>query len=182
MIDKLRLLIKAFNSAQEKVGADAVPPATASEVIDVLGFGGKTASDLLDKAQHDGLISRRWGGFVALSHSGREVGRGPAADADEAGKLEMAVAELATATVFLRRQPLSPQIALDARNLVDETRATVVTLVRSDDESEPVADHLERITKLATRISQNKHADKDLLSATAHLSNVCASIAEITSA
>jgi hypothetical protein len=182
MIDKLRLLIKAFISAQERVGADAVPPTTANDVIDVLGFGGKTAADLLDKAQHEGLIARRWGGFLALSHSGREIGRGPNASVDADGQLELAVAELATEIIFLRRQQLAPQIALDTRHLVDETRATVVTLVRADDQDEPIAAHLERITKLATRISQNRHADTKLLSATAHLSNVCVSIAEITAA
>jgi hypothetical protein len=178
MIDKQRLLIKALTSAQEQVGADAVPPATANDVIDVLGLGGKSSSDLIDKAQHDGLLARRWGGFLALSHSGREVARGPGAEADDDGRIEMAVAELVTATVFLRRMPLTPQVALEARNLFDETRATVVSLTRHDDEAEdaPTA-HLERINKLATRISQSRHADVNLLSATARLAEACAETA-----
>jgi len=178
MIDKQRLLIKALTSAQEQVGADAVPPATANDVIDILGLGGRSSFDLIDKAQHEGLLARRWGGFLALSHSGREVARGVEAGADEAGRIELAVAELATATVFLRRMPLSPQIALDAHNLVDETRAAVVSLIHAtDEEDDEPSEHLEQINKLVTRISQFRHADTKLLTATARLAEACAETA-----
>lgn len=176
MIDKQRLLIKALTSAQEQVGADAVPPATANDVIDVLGMGGKSSADLIDKSQHEGLLARRWGGFLSLSHSGREVARGPQADVDDDSRVELAVAELATATVFLRRMPLSPQVLLDARNLFDETRSVVVSLTRPAEE-EPATVHLDKIGKLATRISQSRHADTKLLAASARLAEAAAETA-----
>lgn len=182
MIDRLRLLIKSLTAAQEQLGVDAVPPATANEIIDILGMGGKTAHDLLDQAQREGLVVRRWGGFVAMSHSGREVARGPMAAVDEDSRLELAMAELATSIVFLRRMPLTAQIALDARNLLDEARSAIVTLARSAEEDAAANPHVDRIGKLATRISQSRHADKRLLAATARVSDACSAVNEVRAA
>jgi len=179
MIDIFQLMIKSLTSAQEHIGADAVPYATAGQIKELLALGDRAYADMIDRAQHDGLITRRWGGFISVSSAGREVARGPQSDADEGERLELAMASVLTAIIILRRAPMGNLAAAEARCIPDDVRAAVSALA-SDAENSRVAAGaaVERIAKTASNIARTRHPEPRLVEASTRLSEACAALLE----
>jgi len=179
MIDAFRLMIKSLTSAQEHIGADAVPYAIAGEVKELLALGDKAYADVVDRAQHDGLITRRWGGFVSVSSSGREVARGPQASADDAGRQELALADLLTAIIILRRAPMGNLAAAEARGIPGDVRVALSALASDAETARADAKAaIDRIAKVASNIAKSRHPDPRLIEAATRLSGACVGVSE----
>lgn len=181
MIDTFRLMLKTLTSAQEHIGADAVPFAFSAEIRELLALGDRAYADAVDRAQHDGLITRRWGGFVSVSSSGREIARGPGSDQDAANRAELALAELLVATVLLRRTPMGNLAAAETKTIPHDVRAAITSLGQDGDSARANARAaVERIEKTARRIAQIRNSEPLLLEATTRISGACAAVLGVT--
>lgn len=179
MIDLFRLMIKSLTSAQEHIGADAVPHGIAAEVKELLALDDRALSDMIDRAQHDGLLSRRWGGFISISGSGREVARGPQSDADEAGRLELALAELLTSIIILRRAPMGSLATAEAKALPGDARAAVRALASdAPNAKETARTAVDHVARAATNIARGRKPEPRLVEAATRLAGACSALSE----